>query len=47
MAIKVDSAAQEYLYVARLGCSCGGQLRPTGPALLATRLKLAEALRGE
>jgi hypothetical protein len=33
-AIKVDSVAQEYLYVARQGCSCGGRLRPTGQALL-------------
>ena len=47
MAIKVDSVAQEYLYVARLGCSCGGQLRSTGQALLAARLNLAEALWGE
>ncbi len=33
-AIKVDSVAQEYLYVSRLGCSCGGQLRSTGQTLL-------------
>jgi len=33
-AIKVDSVAQEHLYVARQGCSCGGRLHPTGQALL-------------
>ena len=44
-AIKVDSVAQEHLYVAQQGCSCGGRLRLTGQALLEHKGRLYDLLK--